>query len=261
MPVNDTTNSLSLLQMIPQVATYFLFVSEHLEKAYEFGSLDRFTLKQRLIIRFAGFAFYLLVKILGATIRFQETGWDNFESIASAGKHPIYSFWHDRIIAGTYYFRDRGIIVLSSSSFDSEYTARCIQRLGFGIIKGSSTRGGTQALVGMIRMMRQGYSMAFTIDGPKGPRYEAKAGPILLAKKTGNPLMPFVIECEKFWTVKSWDRLQVPKPFTKANLIIGEPIYVHADAKDEELEAKRLELQSSLDSLVRQGEEWRKRQA
>ncbi|MDM7922595.1 MAG: lysophospholipid acyltransferase family protein [Pyrinomonadaceae bacterium] len=235
-------------------------MSEHFEKAYEFQALDRFTAKQRLIIRVAGFVFYLLVKAIGSTLRFERTDWENYESIADAGNFPIYAFWHDRIIAGTYFFRDRGIIVLSSSSFDSEYTARCIQRLGFGIIKGSSTRGGIQALVGMIRMMKAGYAMAFTIDGPKGPRYEAKAGPVLLAKKTGNPLMPFVIECRKFWTVKSWDRLQVPKPFSKANIIIGEPIYVPADAKDEELEAKRLELQRSLDSLVRRGEEWRNSQ-
>jgi Uncharacterized protein conserved in bacteria len=233
-------------------------VTKSIETAYDFGPLDRFTLKQRFVIRAAGFLGYVLVRSLGATIRFQTTGWENFEAIEKTGKIPIYSFWHDRIISGTYFFRNRGIIVLSSSSFDSEYTARCIQRLGFGIIKGSSTRGGIQALVGMIRMMKKGSAMAFTIDGPKGPRYEAKAGPTVLAKKTGNPLMPFVIECEKFWTIKSWDRLQIPKPFTRANLLIGEPIYVDANARDEELESKRLELQNSLLSLVEKGESWRK---
>lgn len=236
-------------------------MADQFEKAYQFGPLDRFTAKQRVIIRVAGLAFYLIVKLLGATIRFTVTGGENMSAITDAGRLPIYSFWHDRIIAGTYYFRDRGIIVLSSSSFDSEYTARCIQRLGFGIIKGSSTRGGIQALVGMIRMMKAGYEMAFTLDGPKGPRYEAKSGPVLLAKKTGNPLMPFVIECRKFWTIKSWDRLHVPKPFTRANLIIGKPIYVSHDAKDEELEAKRLELQFSLDELVAAGEAWRNAQS
>lgn len=233
-------------------------MTKSIETAYQFGPLDRFTFSQRLVIRVAGFLGYVLVRILGATVRFQTTGWEHFEAIENAGKLPIYSFWHDRIIAGTYHFRNRGVIVLSSSSFDSEYTARCIQRLGFGIIKGSSTRGGIQALVGMIRMMKQGFAMAFTIDGPKGPRYEAKAGPVVLAKKTGNPLMPFVIECEKYWTIKSWDRLQIPKPFTKANLIIGEPIYVDPNARDEELENKRVKLQDSLNELVSAGEKWRK---
>ncbi len=232
-------------------------MTDRFNKAFEFGPLDRFTLKQRLIIRLAGFVGYVAVKIIGSTLRFETTGWENFTSIVDNDKLPIYSFWHDRIIAGTYFFRGRKIIVLSSSSFDSEYTARCIQRLGFGIIKGSSTRGGIQALVGMIRLMKEGHAMAFTIDGPKGPRYEAKAGPVVLAKKTSNPLMPFVIECDRYWTVKSWDRLQIPKPFARANVIIGEPIYVPADARDEQLESKRVELQRSLDGLVKAGEVWR----
>jgi lysophospholipid acyltransferase (LPLAT)-like uncharacterized protein len=232
-------------------------VSEQFANAYEFARLDRYSFGQRLLIRSAGIVFYWLVRLIGLTIRFQADGIERFDEIEQAGRLPIYSFWHDRIVAGTYYFRNRGIIVLSSTSFDSEYTARCIQRFGFGIIKGSSTRGGIQALVGMIRMMKQGFATAFTIDGPKGPRYEAKAGPILLAKKTGNPLIPFVIECKRFWTIKSWDRLQIPKPFTRANLIVGDPIYVPADAKDDEIENKRLELQSALDDLVGRGEAWR----
>lgn len=232
-------------------------MSEDFQKAYQFDSLDRFTLKQRIVIRTVGYLGYLIVRLIGSTIRFEKTGWENFEAIKAAGKIPIYSFWHDRIIAGTYFFREHGIIVLSSSSFDSEYTARCIQRLGFGIVKGSSSRGGAQALVKMIRMMKSGFEMAFTIDGPRGPRYKAKSGPIILAKKTGNPLMPFVIECEDYWTLKSWDRLQIPKPFTRANLIIGEPIYVESRARDKELEAKIVELQTSLDELVLRGEKWR----
>lgn len=232
-------------------------MSEDFQKAYQFDSLDRFTLKQRIVIRTVGYLGYLIVRLIGSTIRFEKTGWENFEAIKAAGKIPIYSFWHDRIIPGTYFFREHGIIVLSSSSFDSEYTARCIQRLGFGIVKGSSSRGGAQALVKMIRMMKSGFEMAFTIDGPRGPRYKAKSGPIILAKKTGNPLMPFVIECEDYWTLKSWDRLQIPKPFTRANLIIGEPIYVESRARDKELEAKIVELQTSLDELVLRGEKWR----
>ncbi|HBE82630.1 MAG TPA: hypothetical protein DDW24_07600, partial [Blastocatellia bacterium] len=137
-------------------------MSEDFQKAYQFDSLDRFTLKQRIVIRTVGYLGYLIVRLIGSTIRFEKTGWENFEAIKAAGKIPIYSFWHDRIIAGTYFFREHGIIVLSSSSFDSEYTARCIQRLGFGIVKGSSSRGGARALVRMIRMMKSGFEMAFT---------------------------------------------------------------------------------------------------
>lgn len=243
--------------MIPQIDSYWLSVATDAETPYKFGSLERFTFGQRIVIRILGLAFYILVRLIGSTIRFEAKGTERFDEVAAAGKIPIYCFWHDRIVSGTYYFRGRGIIVLSSTSFDSEYTARCIQRFGFGIIKGSSTRGGVQALVNMIRMMRQGYAMAFTADGPKGPRYEAKAGPVLLAKKTGNPLVPFVFECMRFRTLRSWDRLQIPLPFTRCVLIVGDPIYVDANADDAQIETKQAEFQTSLDNLVAEGERWR----
>lgn len=226
-------------------------------EAFKFGSLEKYTFKERLIIRGVGLFAFVVVKLIGLTIRFQVTNPEFEKEVLTAGKQPIYSFWHDRMVTSTYFFRDRGIIVLSSQSFDSEYTARCIQRFGFGIVKGSSTRGAVAGLVGMIRAMRAGSPSAFTVDGPKGPRYEAKSGPVLLAKKTGNPLVPFTIECRRFWRVRNWDRLQVPKPFTTANVIFAKPIHVDSDINDDELEAKRDELQRSLDDLVIKGSLWR----
>ena len=110
----------------------------------------------------------------------------------------------------------------------------------------------------MIRMMRRGLAMAVTVDGPQGPPYKAKKGAVLLAKKTSNPMMPFVVETAKYWTLRSWDRLQIPKPFTRAKLIIGKPIFVAPDADEIEIERKRLELQKALDELVATGEKWRK---
>lgn len=191
-------------------------------------------------------------------MKFEEFDVENLKCVRQAGHLPIISFWHDRIIPGTYFFRDQRVIVLSSQSFDSEFTARVIQRFGFGIVKGSSTRGAVSGLVGMIRMMKDGLPTGFTVDGPKGPKYEAKSGPVMLAKKTGNPLLPFVVECKSFWRLKSWDRLHVPKPFTSAAVFYGTPIYVDVKASDEELEIKRLELQNSLVALVQRGEDWRK---
>ena len=112
-------------------------------------------------------------------------------------------------------------------------------------------------MVEMIKAMRTGIPTAFTVDGPKGPRYEAKPGAVLLAKKTGNPIMPFVVECKRFKTIGSWDRLQIPIPLTRAKLLIGEPIYVDADANSGEIDVKRRELQLSLDAMVSAGEKWR----
>jgi len=105
--------------------------------------------------------------------------------------------------------------------------------------------------------MKRGLPMGFSVDGPRGPKYVAKTGAVLLAKKTGNPLMPFVFECEKYWTLNNWDKLQIPKPFTRAKLFIAEPIDVSKDADGTEIEITRLELQKKLDELVINGEQWR----
>jgi hypothetical protein len=234
-------------------------VSREIEKVYKFAELSRYSFKERMLIRAADIAFYLLIRVIGRTIRFEIKGWENFEQIGSDGKIPIYTFWHDRIFAGSFVFRDRGVVAITSQSLDGEYIARFIQRLGYGSVRGSSTRGGVGALVEMIRLMKAGVPMAFTVDGPRGPRYEAKTGPILLAKKTGNPIMPFIVECRNYWTVKSWDRLQIPKPFTRAILIIAPPIYVSPEAGDETNNEARNTLQRSLDDLVAQGLEWREK--
>jgi hypothetical protein len=232
-------------------------VTEQLQKAYEITPLSSYSFKERVLIRLADWAFFLLIRLIGLTLRYETEGWENFEAIGNAGKLPIYSFWHDRIFAGTYFFRNRGIVVITSQSKDGEYIARFIKRLGYGAIRGSSTRGGTKALVEMIRGMKQGLPMAFSLDGPKGPRYVAKSGAVLLAKKTGNPMMPFVVECKHFFKLNSWDRLQIPRPFTAARVIIEKPVYVAPDADDDELQNKLGELQLSLDELVTRGEQWR----
>lgn len=231
--------------------------NEKIREVYRFASLASYSLKQRWLIRLADFAFYFLINLIGKTVRFETEDWENFEAIEQAGKLPIYTFWHNRIFLGTYFFRRRGIVVITSQSFDGEYIARFIQRFGYGAVRGSSTRGGVAALVEMIRLMRAGLPMGLTIDGPKGPKYVAKIGACLLAKKTGNPLMPFSVEAEKSWHLKSWDNLQIPKPFSRARVFIAEPVYVAEDTGEEELENKRRELQKSLDELVKRGEQWR----
>lgn len=231
----------------------------HIDKAFAHASLAAYSFKQRILVRLTAFGLYLLFHAIGVTLRYDVEGQENLDQIYRDGKLPIYCFWHDRIFAGTYFFRNRKIIVMNSLSFDGAYMARFVQKLGYGSVRGSSTRGGTGALVEMIRLMRSGFATAFTVDGPRGPRYEAKLGPVLLAKKTGDPLLPFLLECKRFWTVKSWDLAQIPKPFSKVKLMIENPIYVPENASDDGLESKRIELQSALESLVEQGKNWRER--
>ncbi|HEV2859511.1 MAG TPA: lysophospholipid acyltransferase family protein [Pyrinomonadaceae bacterium] len=218
------------------------------ERAYRFADLSAYTLKKRLLIRAADLAFYLAINALGRTARFGVEGREHWEE-ARAGGPPVYAFWHDQIFLTTYYFRRLGIVVMTSQSFDGEYIARFIQRFGYGAARGSSTRGGVGALVEMVRLVRAGRPAGFSVDGPRGPRRVAKTGPLLLAKKTGRPVLPFAVNPAKSWKLSSWDRLQIPRPFTRAAVRFAPPIRVPPDADDATLEAKREELQRALDRL------------
>lgn len=232
-------------------------MSGDLEKVYRRASLAGYSLKERILIRLADWAFYILIRAIGATIRFETEGLEHFDEVEREGKVPIYAFWHDRIFLATYYFRNKRIAVITSQSFDGEYIAGFIQRFGYGAVRGSSTRGGVGALVQLIRVMKSGFSAGFSIDGPKGPRYVAKPGPIMLAKKTGNPIVPFIVETASEYRLKSWDRMSIPIPFSRAKVMATDPIYVSADADEAEIERKLAELQEALDDLVSRGEEWR----
>lgn len=227
-------------------------------RAYTFADLSAYSWKQRLAIRAADIVFYCLIKLIGSTVRWEVEGWENWEAASKDGQIPIYTFWHNRVFLSTYFWQRRRIVVMTSQSFDGEYIARFIQRFGYGAARGSSTRGGVGAIVEMVRLMRAGSPTAFTIDGPKGPRYVAKMGAVLLAKKTGYPVLPFTITAKKFWTAKkSWDQSQIPKPFTRVRVDISPPIYIPADADEQLLETKRDELQRSLDTINQRGEKWR----
>jgi len=232
--------------------------SVNIDRAYSFADLAAYSFTDRLLIRAADIVFFLLITTIGRTVKFTADGWEHWEAASNDGKQPIYTFWHNRVFLATYFWRRRRIVVMTSKSFDGEYIARFIQRFGYGASRGSSTRGATGAVIEMVRLMRGGCPTAFTIDGPKGPKYVAKMGAVLLAKKTGNPILPFTITADKFWEAKkSWDGFQVPRPFTRARVYIAAPISVRPDADDAELKAKRDELQRALDELNQRGEEGR----
>jgi lysophospholipid acyltransferase (LPLAT)-like uncharacterized protein len=234
-----------------QVSVEQDFSHARVNRAYEFADLSDYSFKDRLLIRIADLVFYFLINLIGLTARFEVIGWKNHEQVEKSGGLPIYVFWHDRIFLTTYWWRKRRIVVMTSRSFDGEYIARFIQRFGYGAVRGSSTRGGVGAVVEMARLMRAGCTTAFTIDGPKGPRYIAKMGAVLLAKKTGQPILPVTMALKSYWTTPSWDFFQIPKPFTRARIYVAQPIYVPPDADEKTLAAKRDELQEVLDHLNR----------
>src|SRR5919112_2839000 len=225
--------------------------TEHssVERAYRFADLNCYGFKQRLPVRPASLVFPLLIRAVGATLRFRVEGQEHWDEAAQEGRLPIYTFWHDRIFAGTYFFRDRRIVIMTSQSFDGEYIARFIQRLGYGAVRGSSTRGGVGALVELARLVRKGCPAGFSIDGPRGPRHVAKLGAVLLAKKTGQAVLPFGVNAERFWSLKSWDRMQIPKPFSRVRVRFAPPVRVPEDADEATLEAGRGELQRALEEV------------
>ena len=228
-----------------------------LQRVYAFADLSKYSFKDRVLIHMADLAFYFLIRFLGATAKFEIEGWENHEAVTDNGKLPIYVFWHERIMMTTYWWRNRKIVVLTSQSRDGEYIARFIQRFGYGAVRGSSTRGAVGAVLQMAKLMRAGCTVCFVLDGPRGPRRIAKTGPALLAKRAGHPILPVTMALKKHWTLPTWDRFQVPKPFTRAKVFVAPPIYVGANADDDELERKRCEMQCVLDDLTERAEEWR----
>ena len=146
------------------------------------------------------------------------------------------------------FWRDRAIVVITSQSGDGEWIARIIQRFGYGTARGSSSKGGARALVQLRRDLAAGKPAAFTIDGPRGPARVAQPGAVFLAGATGQPMLPFHIEASRFWTMRSWDETQVPKPFACVAIAIGEPMIV-PDTNETTVETHRVLLETRLAAL------------
>jgi lysophospholipid acyltransferase (LPLAT)-like uncharacterized protein len=192
---------------------------------------------------------YPLIALLGRTLRWRVEGLEHLERIQASGRQPVMGFWHGRILTATYYFRHRGIVVITSENFDGEWIARIIERFGYLTARGSTSRGARRALLQLKRDMDAGKPAGFTLDGPRGPACHAQLGAVWLAKATGNPLLPFHLEARRHWTLGSWDRTQIPKPFTRVALVVGEPIEVAPDADEAVIEAARRQLEEALSAL------------
>jgi lysophospholipid acyltransferase (LPLAT)-like uncharacterized protein len=192
---------------------------------------------------------YRVASALGATLRWRTEGLEHYDAIVRNGRQPVMAFWHGRILPATIYFRRRGIVVITSENFDGEWIAGIIERFGYGTARGSTSRGGRRALVQLVRDMAAGKPAGFTIDGPRGPARVAQPGAVWLARATGNPVLPFHLEADRCWTVNSWDRTQIPKPFSTVALVVGEPFVVPADADDNGLESARRRLEEQLSQL------------
>ena len=200
-------------------------------------------------VRLIAAAGYRAMSLVGATLRWRVEGLEHFDALQRDGRQPIMGFWHGRILPATVYFRDRGIVVMTSRNFDGEWIARIIERFGYGTARGSSSRGGPQALREMARALRAGSPVGFTLDGPRGPARQAQPGALWLAGATGHPVLPFHLEASRAWTARSWDGTQVPKPFSTVALAIGEPMMLPSGSDEQAIQMATAELQRRLAAL------------
>ena len=202
-------------------------------------------------------AVYSFVRAVGPTLRFEILGWQHAERAYAAGQRIIWPFWHRCIVPVLWWGRGRGVVVMNSTNFDGQWTRRVIERLGFGTAQGSSTRGGLRGLAVMAQRLDEGKDVGFTIDGPRGPRYIAKPGPAMLARRTGCPIIPFHVGVERGTTIeKSWDLFRVPHLFSRVIFFFAPPIYVPQDAGRELLETKHAEMQHALEEVRDLAESW-----
>jgi hypothetical protein len=191
---------------------------------------------------------FLVIRLIGPTLRFSIS----FEEDAppSLDVRPlVLAFWHSCIFPAVYAWRNLQIRVMSSDSFDGEYTGRIIRKFGFVKVRGSSSRGAVRALLGMRREVEKGWTVAFTIDGPRGPRFVAKPGPVVVARATGAPMVAFHIALENPWVLGTWDKSMVPRPFSRALLRVSGRIYVPEGAREDDRQHFHGELQNALERV------------
>ena len=201
---------------------------------------------------------WILIQTLARTWRWEIHGFENFKSLRDQSPSIIYAFWHGRILAATYFWRNRGIVVLTSENKDGEYIAHVIHRFGYGSSRGSSSKGAVKGTIGLIRTLKHGAPVAFTVDGPRGPRHQVQQGVTWLASYSQHPILPFHIEARKAKTLRSWDRFQIPLPFSRVRIDIAPPMLLEKDLPEETLETKRVELENTLNELRMKAEHWAK---
>ena len=195
-----------------------------------------------------GFIGSCLLKLLCMTLRFDDEPKGFIKK--TRNRQVIYAFWHCMILVPGYVGRSWRIQVLISRHSDGEYIAQVVKWMGYGVVRGSTTRGGMRAVKLLVDKARQGYPLGITPDGPKGPRFVAQTGIIFLSQKTGLPIVPVVAGLSRYWELPSWDRFRIPKPFSRALLIFGDPIHIPPKLTEEEMEHYRLSLENTMKQLV-----------
>lgn len=207
-------------------------------------------MRQGLRYALAGTVGHALASALLATVRFRSEHRERFDALMNQGQPVLFALWHGRLLPLTYFHRHRGFAAMVSRSKDGEYITRIVEKWGFEVVRGSTSRGGLSALRDVSRQIRAGNSVAITPDGPRGPRQRLQPGVIAAAKLTGAPILPIVAGCNRAWWPGSWDRFCIPKPFAEVIVLYGEPRHVPRDAGDAELARHAADLEGELNAMI-----------
>jgi lysophospholipid acyltransferase (LPLAT)-like uncharacterized protein len=209
----------------------------------------KFTLGQRLTLAIVPRLVWALLWTAGITWRFEVIAEDDVIPVLAGQKAgpEIYCFWHQCVLPCTMYFRRSGAVILISRSFDGELITRILRLFGFDAVRGSSSRGASEGFLGLKEVIQSGRTAIFTADGPRGPIYQTKPGPIKLAQTTGAPIGAFHLEPLRAWKMRSWDRFLVPKPFTRICVSWARWTHVASDLAPEDFESKREELNAAIE--------------
>lgn len=213
------------------------------------STAQRFTLAQRLALAVVPRIVWALLSIVGLTWRYEVIAEDGVTPVRFGQKAgaEIYCFWHQCVLPCAMYFRRTGGTILISRSFDGELVTRILRLLGFDAVRGSSSRFGGEGLLGLKTVLASGQPAIFTADGPRGPIFQTKMGPIKLAQVTGAPIGAFHLQPERAWIINSWDRFLVPKPFTRIVVSWANWTHVPADLDADQFEPKRQELNAAIE--------------
>ena len=189
----------------------------------------------------------VIIKLISLTYRITVLDGENEKSVLEKGLHPIYASWHQRFFPGISFFnRRKPIAIIVSLSRDGDLISKIIELMGWHAVRGSSSRGGFQALRDVRKLANEGYSLGHIVDGPRGPFGIVKPGIVTIARLSGMPILPTIISAKSKWTFESWDKFILPKPFSKIKIKFGMPVYLNSRAEKKDMDQYRHLLEEQL---------------
>ena len=209
---------------------------------------SEFSFWQRLALLILSIFGPSLIRLYGQTWRVKWEGQDNLDQARKSADKVLFCFWHSRLLGLCYTHRYRNIGIMVSKSFDGEWIARIVTRLGYRIFRGSASRDGAAALINMLKHKTDG-DLALTVDGPHGPAQKVKPGALTLAARSGLPIVPITCVADKAWRLRSWDKFILPKPFSTVTVKYGKQIDFPAELNPNDIKCLSLKVEEGINGI------------